>query len=221
MAAVPVFATIGIYPVAGSQTYYAAAIFVPAATVITVDGVAQLRAWAAQRVTAPRARLGTARLMGIGLMAVLGYQLLLQAAVSAGNTYADNSSLHIAGATRLRLPAATATAYTDLTNTLRSHCDQFLTLPGLNSFYLWANQVPPTGDNVTSWMFLLNNAQQQRIVDSVAHVQRLCLVGNATELADWEEGRTPPARPLYQLVTSPAFRQIYTAGGYTIALRTQ
>jgi hypothetical protein len=152
---------------------------------------------------------------------VLAYQLLLQPGIASGNGYASSTPLQIGGATRLRLPTATATAYTDLTNTLRSRCDQFLTLPGMNSFYLWADRVPPTGDNVTSWMFLLNQEQQQRIVNRVRDVHRLCLVSNETELADWEEGRTPPARPLYEYVTSPAFKQIYAAGGYTIALRTR
>jgi hypothetical protein len=218
MAAVPVYAAIGIYPVAGSQTAYATAIFLPAAAVIMADGVGQLRAWSGTRVPGARPHpFGTARLIGIGLLAVLGYQLLLQPAVSAGNGYADSTALRIAGATRVRLPAATAAAYTGLTDTLRTRCDQFLTLPGMDSFYLWADRVPPTGDNVTAWMFLLSDAQQQRIVDSVQHVRRLCLVSNPTQLANWEEGRTPPARPLYRFVTGAAFKPIYSAGGYTIA----
>jgi hypothetical protein len=222
MAAVPVYAAIGIYPVAGSQTSYASVIFLPAAAVIMADGVGQLRMWAAARVPRTRAhRLDTAQLIGLGLLGVLGYQLLLQPAISSGNAYASSTPLRIAGVTRLRLPSPTAAVYAGLTNTLRNRCTQFITLPGMDSFYLWANRVPPTGDNVTSWMFLLSRAQQQRVVDQVLDVPKLCLVSNATELASWEEGRTPPPRPLYRFVTGSEFRQIYAAGGYTIALRSR
>lgn len=215
MAALPVYGAIGVYPVAGSQNGYAAAAFIPAAAVILSDGARQLQVWLAER---QRAQAGTFGIVGTALLIALGYQLLLQQGVTSEAAYRQLTPLPIAGASHVRQPSVTAQAYGGLVETLKTRCSTFVTLPGMNSFYLWTGKNPPTGLNVTSWMYLLNSSQQQQIVDAVKNVRNLCLVSNPQVLSMWEGGGPPPSRPLMRFVSS-GFKPIYAADGYTISLR--
>jgi hypothetical protein len=90
---------------------------------------------------------------------------------------------------------------------IKARCPVFLTLPGMNSFYLWAHRDPPTGMNTTSWMYLLDGRQQQDVVDSVRSVPRLCLLRHDPELNIWRQGRPLPERPLVRF-TSTGFHPI-------------
>jgi hypothetical protein len=219
LATLPVYGAIGIYPVAGSQVGYADTAFVPAAAVILADGVRQIRRLGTARVDQGSPRMqGAPRLAGLGLLAVLSYQLLLQPAVSFGSAYRSLTPLPFAGASRIRQPHQLVAAYAGLVDVLHTRCDTFLTLPGMNSFYLWANMDPPTGLNTTSWMYLLSDAQQQQVVDAVDRVPRLCLIRNYQILADWEGNGPPPMRPLLRYVSS-GFEPIYQGAGYTVLVR--
>lgn len=223
LTTVPVLGAIVAYPVAGDQMNFAALAFVPVGGVILGDGLRALKLWNRTRTlyTPPRfARL--VALAAAGLLAVVAYQVLLQAAVTDGTEYRSQAPLPFAGATLLRQPAATTKSFEQVVDTVRTRCQNFITLPGMNSFYLWAHVTPPTGLNATTWMYLLNTSEQQRIVDAVAHIHPLCLIRNNSLLSFWitaAGAKAPPARPLWAFVQSD-FKPIVDAGAYEVLVRS-
>jgi hypothetical protein len=225
-ALLPALAVVGslvIYPVAGSQVGFAAALFVPAGGLILADGGRAVADWyqARRPQHVPALAIGGS-LAAVALAAALTFQLLLQPAVLDGNAYAGLKGLRFAGSIHVRQPAATTDGFARIVADLRARCDTFVTLPGMNSFYLWSRIPPPTGLNATTWMYLFDAQQQQRIVDAIKPVRRLCLVRYDAGILGWEYGaRGPlPQRPLLQFL-SQGFSVVDSVNGYQVMVRTQ
>lgn len=224
LAALPVLGAIIVYPVAGSQLAFAALAFVPTAAVILSDGLRELELWRTSRRGFDRAgRTRTAQLAAWGLAAALIYQLLLQPAIINGEAYGVNSSVTVPGMTQVRLTPDSANAYSSLVRVIRSQCGNFVTLPGMNSFYLWTRITPPTDLNATDWMWLLDASQQRHVVDVVSRIPRLCLIRNDQILASWttSPNKPPPMRPLVAFVEQTHFSPIFQAGGYQVMVRNR
>jgi len=222
-ALLPALAVLGalvIYPVAGSQVGFAAVLFIPAGGLILADGLRQVGEWYEARGPERGAQFATAvPLAAITLVAALTYQVLLQPAVL--NTYAYRHLKHLpfGGATHVRQPATTADGFARIVSDLRARCDTFVTLPGMNSFYLWSRMTPPTNLNTTSWMYLLDAAEQQRIVNAITPVRRLCLIRSDQELAMWVAPDRPlPERPLLRFEEN-GFTVIDDVNGYKLMVR--
>jgi hypothetical protein len=105
-----------------------------------------------------------------------------------------------------------------LVDRLRAQCETFVTLPGLNSLYLWAELEPPTGFNATSWMFLFDASLQERIVARLETIERLCLVRQPQQERSWARGRPLPVRPLSTYLQT-RFALHETIGEYELWLR--
>jgi hypothetical protein len=145
---------------------------------------------------------------------------------SSAHAYAASRSLTLEGVHRLRLPAADVAEYQRLVGGIREDCDSFISLPGLNSFYLWTGKRPPTGMNAGDWMFLLDDEQQQRVVNTVRGIERLCLVRSDNGLASWVKGSgeaAPPDRPLMRFIEKTQWRETDSAlgGYYKLFVRTR
>jgi hypothetical protein len=223
LAALPVLGAIVVYPVASSQVVYASVTFVPAAAVILSDGLRELDLWRATRSGVDSRRFAYAgTLAAWGLVAVLGYQTLLQPAVVNAAGYGQLTPTPIPGMTTVRQPLASANAYSSLVRVIRSRCDNFVTLPGMNSFYLWTRITPPTNLNATAWMQLLGDAQQRRIIRAISSIRRLCLVRNSSLLGFWTSPPNPPLppRPLV-LYEESHFTPIFEDSGYTVMIRNR
>lgn len=221
LAALPVFGAIDAYPVAGDQVFLASVAFIPVGGVILGDGVRTLTAWS--RAMGERCVSRVTRIVPLAtatLLGVLTYQVLLQAVVNDGANYRTLKPLPFKGATMLRESATTTADFVQVVDTLRAECDTFLSVPGLDSFYFWAHMSPPNGLNAGTWMYLLNTSEQQRVVDAVSHVRRLCLIRNPGVLNFWSTvaGRAPPNLPLWRFVQS-GFTPLTTAGGYQVLIR--
>ncbi len=226
----PALALLGMlhaYPVFGSQAGLAAVAFVPVGALVLSDGLRELEAsstaWAAARGVA----LASVVAVGLGaLMVKLAAQAVVQPGLSTHKAWADARPLPFGGATRVRLPPDLTATYTGVVAQLRLRCDGFVTLPGMNSFYLWTGIDPPTGLNTTSWMYLLDDEQQQRIVDAVRPVRRLCAVRNDSLLDWWVNGpppgrpraSPPPRRPLLRFIEDE-FHTVEQIGDYQIMVR--
>jgi hypothetical protein len=214
-----VLETLQAYPVAGTQVTAAALLFVPVGGLLLADGLHGVAVAGAARSPALgrwTTVLGVAIIAGlIAKFAIGGVLHPLKISESA---YADSESLRLDGAHRVHFPAADAMEYQRLATRLRDECDTFITLPGLNSFYLWTSKRPPTGLNVGDWMFLLDTEQQERIVDAVRDVDRLCLVRSDQGLANWVSGSgqaAPPDLPLIRFIENTRWRETDSAfGGY-------
>jgi hypothetical protein len=163
------------YPIAGTQVAWATFLAIPVGAVALTDGWRRLRA---ALVDGGILDIARARLAGAALAAGL-------IVVTAGGAYATHRELATAyeravpfglpGAEKIRVPAEQAALYKLLVGTLTARCRTFVTQPGLNSFYLFTGMEPPTRTNATVWMLLLSDAQQERIVERLAHApQPVC-----------------------------------------------
>jgi hypothetical protein len=73
----------------------------------------------------------------------------------------------------------------------------------MNSFYFWSNKEPPTSLNTNSWFYLVDAAEQERIVRSIESrdQSRFCVLDSANVLYFWTHGRGRlPNRPLLSFI---------------------
>ena len=87
-------------------------------------------------------------------------------------------------------------------NTIKENGDAFLTLPGMNSYYLWTGMSPPTDANVTNWM-LLSNQQQRENFAALQASRRPCVFFDIETARFWNKAiRNAQQAPLVTLVDS-------------------
>ena len=67
-------------------------------------------------------------------------------------------------------------------------------------------------------MFQLDSAAQQRVVDVVARIPRLCVVRNQELIDFWRTDRIVPDRPLVRYIDD-AFRIAWSNGNYDVLVR--
>ncbi|MEA2400936.1 MAG: hypothetical protein QOK00_1339 [Thermoleophilaceae bacterium] len=214
-----VLETLQVYPVAGTQTKAAALLFVPVGGLLLADGLRQLESVGS--LEAPALRRWTVT-VGVVVLAAIGARFAVDGLVRPGQGYArayfGQDQLRVAGADLIRLPPREAGEYARFVARIRDSCDTFITLPGLNSFYLWTDQRPPTGLSPGDWMLLLDDEQQQRIVDAVRDENRLCLVRSDGRLYDWlvhsgGVGEPAQVRPLMRFIEQTQWQEIDHALG--------
>jgi hypothetical protein len=97
------------------------------------------------------------------------------------NAHASLPSLDLPGARHVRLPLASLETYRPLTEYLQTHCDTFVTYPGLNSLYFWTGKPPPTQFNVAEIM-LLSEHDQNQVVAALKRAKRPLIVLNEQRL---------------------------------------
>ena len=124
-----------VYPVAGSQVFYASLPCLVGASVCWADILRLLN-----RQSWPR------RLVAAGVWA-LALTFLSIVAYGSVKTYRANEPLGLPGASRIRLPAEDAATLRWLAERLHADCDTFVGLPGINSLYFWAEKASPTTRN--------------------------------------------------------------------------
>jgi hypothetical protein len=218
------------YPIAGTQLVPASLLLVVIGVVCLKDGL-QTFSTASTRIPlfwgaaigrrdagAPRApwwiRLG---LPGAACAILLG-QISLD--VLAGKKgYDQKVSLNLPGAHRLRLDVEDARVFQDITRVLaRPEVDTFLSLPGLNSFYFWAQKEPPTGFNTTKWMSLLDDATQENIWQATKRHAQVMVLRNNGLVKAWTRGRPMDHSPLVQHIEQE-FQIIGGEAGYELLER--
>lgn len=207
LPALAVLQALHVYPVAGSQVGWAAFLLVPVAAVCMANAWARLRSMTVGKIATGAAALLVAFAVGERLVKSIDAG---RAAVQSG------TRLDLVGANSIRLPPETASVLENVTRELTANCSTFVTLPGMNSFYVWVDDRPPTGLNVTSWMYLFDEAKQLKIVQELSSRNRVCVVTNRRLLALWAQGRPIPNKPLYRFATS-GLDTIAIHGDYTIA----
>jgi hypothetical protein len=190
------------YPVAGAQIRWSSLLIVPAGMLCLNDGLSQLRAPAIgpRRHGRHISSLLASVVLFAGLLAWLAW-------IFAGNlstessSYRANTRLTLAGSDMIRLPAGQADTLELLSRAIRAQCSTFVTLPALDSLYLWTGERPPTGGNGT-WFYSLDARQQKQIVDRIEgrDGSRFCVVDNPFWTSFWTQGHVLPQLPLARLV---------------------
>jgi hypothetical protein len=214
--ALAVFESLHAYPVSGSQIAWSSFLLVIAGAVCISDGIADLGAWVHR--SAPEWRQlheGGGRAL-IGVVAInASFIALLLPLQDYSRAYNHGVPLGLPGTARIRLPVGTADAYRAVSEELRKRCSTFVSLPGLDSFYLLANEPPPTLLNAGDWMYLFDTAQQQHVVSDVRDVPRLCAIRHDGILAFWEQGRPLPQEPLARFIEN-RFKPVFSVAGFEV-----
>lgn len=196
----PLFAilqTLQAYPVPGTQVRTGSFLFIPIAAICMADGLRVLnRHWNLGRGRSKRALLAALALIFVApLWTLIAYHWRVKAEYSA------NAALSFPGANRLHLPLDQRPKFEAIVASIKENCAVFTMLPGMNSFYLWAGQPPPTWLNTTTWPSLFDRSIQERVVDRLKGARDVCALQNMTLALGWMGGRPLPPGPLVKYIT--------------------
>jgi len=210
LPSIAILQTLHAFPVAGSQQDFSALMLVPLGAICIGDGLVQLA----------HTGLGGVREQAVGALVFLTIAISwLPTELNEGLTsYASDVNLGLPGATRVRVPAGQAAVLRQVTQALRTNCDNFISVPGLDSYYLFGQFNPPTA-GPTRWMWLSNNVQQQQAAVAVSdRVNRLCVLENQDLISFWLQGRPDPNGPLVDYIQQ-GFVQVDAVGPYSLLVR--
>lgn len=202
------------YPVAGSQVGWSSFLLVPVGAICVANGArGLLRAPLAARPLVALGALGS-----VVLLLFLANETLRRPYDDAKVLLDGWAPLELEGAGRLRLFPEEAQTYREVVAAVNRHCTRFEMLPGMNSFYLWSGQEPPTGFNATGWMTLFSDELQRKVVRRLDPIRGLCLLRNETIAAQWTGGASPDG-PLVAFLSS-GFRPLAGFGDYELLKRS-
>jgi hypothetical protein len=215
LPALAVMESLQAYPVAGTQLSIASLALVPVGAITLNDGIRQLRACAAGR---SRLRLIRAAesVAPAALFVSLAASMLW--AFPAIASFEAGRPLALPGAERLRVAPQQQIALRALSTSLSRDCTSFITMPGMPSLYIWTGQNAPAFLYDSAWIYVLDAAQQQSIVDQIRSVPGMCVVRNQAVVDFWAEGRPVPSRPLVDFIDTN-FVDAGSYGDYELLVR--
>ena len=208
-----VLQTLQAFPMAGSQvTVGGSFLLVPAGAICVVDGWRQL---ATQRLHA------SVRYAALCALVAVAFLQNLRVANGERIRYASGVGLPLPGATRMRLPAEQQRTLLWLHRTLEERCADFVTLPALNSLYLWAQRDPPMGVTAETWWYDVPFEQQAGIVERIRSVERLCVVRRPELIDFWSRvlNRPSPSSLVIDYLRS-GFMLLGHENGYEVWVRS-
>ncbi len=184
-----------VYPVAGTQVCIATFLPVLAYAICLHDAVKALPP--TDRILhalAPRTVLVLKMVALVGLL----YLFLTQWCnpVKCWRAYAFQVPLDLPGDHLHRLSAHQAYTYRLLTSYLQSHCDVFLTYPGLNSLYFWTGKLPPACISLNGEGVLPSERQQIQILAALQQARRPLIVINEQRLPGAKDSESLARTPL-------------------------
>jgi hypothetical protein len=206
------------FPVAGSQVAWSTFLLVPVGALCVANGARGL----ARELTGERERRAFGAIAVVAtaiLMVVLVNIQLRQPLKEARAAYDGSVSLGLPGATDVRLSETEVRRYQEVTAAINRYCRSFVMLPGMNSFYIWTQQEPPTGFNATGWMTLFDESHQRRVIEETRSIRDLCLLRNIPQAEGWSEGPIPQG-PLVRYLEH-GFRPIASFEGNYELLRRE
>lgn len=206
LPAIAIMQSLHVFPVAGSQGAWAALPLIPIGAISIADGLVQLGL--------SRARLQLASSL---VFLTFGVSWIPPIWRDTRASYASAVSLGLPGANLIRVPPQQAFVLRHLTQTIRDNCDTFISVPGLDSFYIWGPFKPPT-PLPTRYMWLTDDVPHlQALITSSDRISRLCVVENSYLILAWSRGRTVTG-PLDDYIQA-GFGQIDTVDYYSVLVR--
>ncbi|HKB51488.1 MAG TPA: hypothetical protein VKC63_08665 [Solirubrobacterales bacterium] len=204
------------FPVAGSQILWSAFLLAPVGAICVANGVRGLT----RSVTGEQARRGLVAVGAVAAVALIGFvanTTLREPLDEARAAYDSRVPLDLPGARDVRLAPTEVELYRRVTHLIDANCRSFVMLPGMNSFYIWTDQEPPTGYNATGWTTLFDDAHQRRVIEEVDPDPGLCLLENEPLAAAWSAGTIPDV-PLVRYMRRE-FRPFLSVGDYRLLKR--
>jgi hypothetical protein len=185
------------YPVAGSQTLLSVVLLVPVGALCVANGVGGL-----MRVTAVEADRTALAGFGLLVVIVLGWftvQTFLREPLRVARANYHGSApnlLRLPGSHDIHLPSyKESDRYEHIANAMRRECSATQMEPGMDSFYLWSEQEPPSL-TATGWETLFDDEAQEQVIEDIAPIEGLCLLRNNERAAGWGLGEGPLVRYL-------------------------
>lgn len=213
--ALAVLQALHAYPVAGSQVRWSTFLFVMVGAVCVSDGLSELGV-SALGLRGASQRLATAGALGVVIwVGLIGLAFPLR---DSSQTYRAATPVDVWGATQIRVSPTTAQVYVSLVHAVRERCNTFVTMPGFGSLYLMSQKTPPTWMNISNWVFAWDDSKQQRIVDQIEGIPRLCAIRSTAIENSWAGGRPVPDGPLRAFILND-FRSIGTYGTFELMVR--
>ena len=213
--ALAVLQALHAYPVPGSQVRWSTFLLIMVGAVCVSDGLSELGV-SALGLRGASQRLATAGALGVVIwVGLIGLTFPLR---DSSQTYRAATPVDVWGATLIRVPPATAQEYVSLVHAVRERCNTFVTMPGLGSLYLMSQKTPPTWMNISAWVFAWDDSKQQRIVDQIEGIPRLCAIRSTAVESMWAGGRPVPDGLLRAFILND-FRSIGTYGYFELMVR--
>lgn len=204
------------YPVAGSQTLWSAFLLIPVGAICVGNGVRGLAA----AIPAGAERRALAGFAAVGVV-VLGWFVvnatLREPLRDSRAAYDGAVPLGLPGAESIRVGQPDAELYGQITAAIDANCPALVMLPGMDSFYVWSEQEPPSGYTATGWPTLFDDAHQRQVIADTSAIEGLCLLRNIPIAAGWGGGVIPPG-PLVRYLHR-GFEPIARFGDYTLLQR--
>jgi hypothetical protein len=180
------------YPVAGSQTLLSVVLLVPVGALCVGNGVRGL-----MRVTTVEADRIAFAGFGVLVVVVLGWftvQTFLREPLHVARANYHGSApnqLNLPGSHDIHLASyKESDQYEHIANAMRRECSATQMEPGMDSFYLWSEQEPPSL-TATGWETLFDDEAQEQVIEDIAPIEGLCLLRNNERAAGWGLGEGP------------------------------
>jgi hypothetical protein len=201
----------GIYPlpVAGADNRFSTVLMVPVLCCFIYDVAPILFTWKTAERRKRLLQWGAAA----GLAASYGAYLLISV-----KEYRTLTPLNLPGAERIHVNPELAGEYQWIVRQLKSSCDSHFSMPGFFSLYFWTRTEPPTLALMSNWLGMFSAAEQQRIVEDISRIPRMCIVYNPRYVEYWRRGQSLSASPLARYI-GENFTSITSRGEYSILVR--
>ncbi len=176
------------FPGAGSQLTWACLLLVPVSMLCISDGLEMMTTSLGHRTSNAVRRHAASFAVAVAALVVLVPVALPQgrAFLQERTLYYDQPRLGLPGGESLRLPSAQIVNYRDVTSALKAHCSAFESIPGVNSFYFFSEQDPPTDFNTTQWWKLLTSQQEEAAVTRLERARRPCVLVSPNIIQLWD-----------------------------------
>jgi hypothetical protein len=175
------------YPVAGSQTLLSVVLVIPVGALCVANGVQGL----SRLVTADTDRVA---LVGFGTLVTIVVAWFVLVTFVRDPLHQARGAYHTT--TQLNLPGSRdmhvfnpeeAQLYESISHAMQENCTQTQMEPGMDSFYLWTEQEPPSL-TATGWETLFDDERQEQVIEDIAPIEGLCLLRNKGRAVGWGLG---------------------------------
>jgi hypothetical protein len=204
---------LGLYPVSGAQVgipFYLTSLCLST----TLCGLF-VPIGAAQKL---RPKFSPQKIAAVAVLVIVTFVLTKEwrsSLYAAKQIYQFNVPLQLPGSNVLRLNRVSAATYKCLAENLRTSRPTFISVPGMDSLYGWAERPYPIGLNVSLNFSLFTDAEQRRIVEVGRTCAPIAVVRNNYLLYFWTRGRFQPSGPLIDFVRNEC-RSIARIQGYDL-----
>jgi hypothetical protein len=178
------------YPVAGSQTLLSVVLVVPVGALCVGNGVRGL-----SRLTAVDpdrlALVGFGALVTVVLAWFVVHTFVKEPLHESRGVYHTTYELELPGAHDIHLGSEEEVQlYEDVAHAIDENCKSTQMEPGMDSFYLWTEEEPPSL-TATGWETLFDDERQEKVIQDLAPIEGLCLLRNKERAAGWGLGEGP------------------------------